>query len=237
MRRGELVHLRWEDVDFERRLLRVGGYKGEDGEGRDGRENLVHLGALFELTLDESDFEDSEDEEGQRLLFCCCHRCRMNARPPCSNAWGCGAPPPLLQYPRTGVFPNRAAFDMDDARPGLLHITREDDLLLVRVEGLVESGNWPGMADRLLDAFREGRASGMITDVRGASFDLTAFHLFRIAQTLSRGGVPHTCRRALVVSELDRDMRFYENVCLNRGYPLRVVTDAAQARTWVFARP
>jgi integrase len=31
MRKGELIHLRWEDVDFEQTLIRVGGHRDEHG--------------------------------------------------------------------------------------------------------------------------------------------------------------------------------------------------------------
>ncbi len=31
MRKGELIHLRWEDVDFEQSLIRVGGHRDEHG--------------------------------------------------------------------------------------------------------------------------------------------------------------------------------------------------------------
>lgn len=32
MRKGELIHLRWQDVDFEHGLIRLGGHKDKDGE-------------------------------------------------------------------------------------------------------------------------------------------------------------------------------------------------------------
>lgn len=101
--------------------------------------------------------------------------------------------------------------------------------------------NWPMMEElvsQLANCVNEKDCRLILVDGRELKMGLSISNIYltpdKVEKAFGQFGVNvRQLRRAMVIKEFDRDLRFMETVSLNQSQTLRLFEDEATARTWL----
>ncbi len=99
------------------------------------------------------------------------------------------------------------------------------------------------LAQSILSAVELGRSRGtfnVITDLTALAAGPSVGDLYEVPRLFERLGLPRTLREAIVAPALSTfaaDVQFYEDVCSNRGWMVRVFPDRTGALAWLAKDP
>ena len=118
-----------------------------------------------------------------------------------------------------------------------LTIDRRGDVLCATATGTRSIETVLAITEEVRAACLEHGVKKVLTDVRGLQGQLSASDTFQLPDQhfrKMRSGTPAITRGAVVDTELSRDRHgFFENVCVNRGFNVRVFSDPVEAMTWL----
>jgi hypothetical protein len=102
----------------------------------------------------------------------------------------------------------------------------------------------PGELERSIqqagELARAHQTDRCVTDLTGLVDGPSVGDLYGVPKLFEQLGFPRSLREAIVsptISASAGDVQFYENVCINRGWTVRVFPDRAQALAWLAGSP
>ena len=108
----------------------------------------------------------------------------------------------------------------------------------LKIISVTSSGEWtPDEDDRMLDELRRlSVAHGCISfliDFRAAKIKFEFMSIFGRAGTYEKMHFSKDSRAALLVEKIGDDHAFYEDVCANRGFKIRVFDNYNKSIRWL----
>jgi len=110
---------------------------------------------------------------------------------------------------------------------------QEHDVVICRftgVFGLQEADRYAAM---ISSVSAEHHCKRTLIDGRTGELGLSTLDLYDLPKRMESLGIDRTWKRALVVDTHIDDLRFYEDVCTNRGFGVRVFEDPDKAMKWL----
>lgn len=106
--------------------------------------------------------------------------------------------------------------------------------------GVLSPEDLESAIDESLTAAREHRVARFLADCSGLQGGHSILDLYGMATMLEAKGVPPGVREAVILPQLNApadDVRFWETVCQNRGYAVRVFSRREDALDWLGDSP
>lgn len=120
--------------------------------------------------------------------------------------------------------------------PWTLDFSATDHILRVKCEGPFSAEDLVPMTKASIDKLREEHALRVLLDFSTAVAQVSIAELYTLPETYVNLRAPRLAHLAMVTPADGYRMdvyQFYEDVCVNRGYFVRLFKDAAAARTWL----
>lgn len=120
-----------------------------------------------------------------------------------------------------------------------IHHNEEEALIVVSFHGDLDLQNAREALQVAIALAVEKQCFLMLTDLREANMKLSVVDIFNLPGLVEEISArvrlnPRHFRRAIVVNGLE-DMRFYETVFHNRGFPVMIFDDVEKAKAWLHA--
>lgn len=109
----------------------------------------------------------------------------------------------------------------------------DKDIVLVRTSGSYELAAEIETVKKAISKLKEHNCNKCIFDHRAANVIAGTLSSYDRPKVYKLFRLDHSVHTALVVRELNDDMKFYENVCLNRGWNVKIFTDYDAAIDWL----
>jgi hypothetical protein len=109
---------------------------------------------------------------------------------------------------------------------------KDDNIVILRVAGDMGIGELGQVALDTLEYAQQQDCFRVLGDMRRCNVTVSIIQLYQY-RTNTKPDELQRLRRALVFSELTPEARFFEDVSVNRGQPVRVFTDMDAARAWL----
>ena len=113
----------------------------------------------------------------------------------------------------------------------------EQNLVLVKANGALQTAPLRQMTEELRDALREHGSKGVLLDYTETILRLQPYEIFERPKTLTEVGFPADVKVAVLFRALDENTLFLENVYRNKSFPVRVFAEKAAAMTWLAEKP
>lgn len=120
--------------------------------------------------------------------------------------------------------------------PWTLELTEQDQVLLLTYRGLLAPAESAGMTDQVLARVLETGVMRVMLDCSAAQMATPATDIYKLPDRYEAAGVPRSIRVAVIVphDNYKRELfEFYEDVCRNRGYFVRLFEDSAAGWDWL----
>ena len=108
-------------------------------------------------------------------------------------------------------------------------------VLVVRAQGVLDLPSAERMRAEAHERFRELGCTRVLLDYLGLDAEaLGTLDVYRLPRVYEALGISREMRMAVVASGVGRpNLDFYETVCQNNGYSVRVFNKEAEARAWL----
>lgn len=120
--------------------------------------------------------------------------------------------------------------------PWTLDYSATDRILTVKCDGPFAAEDLVPMTRASVEKLREEHALRVLLDFSTAVARVSITELYKLPDTYINLRAPRLAHLAMVVPADGYRMdvyQFYEDVCVNRGYFVRLFNDATSARTWL----
>ena|SRR5690242_9685600 len=120
--------------------------------------------------------------------------------------------------------------------PLKLEIGDAGQLLVVTYRGRFEAAELRETTVQIIDALLEKGMLRLVLDCHDAHFDAPTVAVYQLPELYDAKGVSRQVRAAVVKPHDGYHLElfeFYEDVCRNRGYFVKLFDDAAAARAWL----
>ncbi|HEX7965866.1 MAG TPA: hypothetical protein VF651_09130 [Gammaproteobacteria bacterium] len=122
--------------------------------------------------------------------------------------------------------------------PWTLELAEQGQVLLLTYRGLLSPAESAGMTRQTLERILETGVMRVMLDCSAAQMEIPVTDIYKLPDRYEAAGVPRAIRVAVLVphDNYKRELfEFYEDVCRNRGYFVRLFEDAVAAWDWLRA--
>jgi len=121
--------------------------------------------------------------------------------------------------------------------PCTIGFNEKDKILEVVYQGDFGADELRASTQEILTAMLERKSMRVLLDCAAAHFNIPAVNVYQLPDVYDSRGVTRHDARAAVVTPKDGYHReifdFYEDVCRNRGFFVKLFGDAGAARAWL----
>jgi hypothetical protein len=120
--------------------------------------------------------------------------------------------------------------------PWTLDYSATDRILTVKCEGSFSAEDLVPMTRAAIEKLREEHALRVLLDFSTAIAHVSVAELYKLPDTYIDLRAPRLAHLAMIVPADGYRMdvyQFYEDVCVNRGYFVRLFKDVPSAKTWL----
>lgn len=125
----------------------------------------------------------------------------------------------------------------EPAMPWTIEPTEDGRILKVTYDGAFGSDELGVITDRILAEMVGRKIGRVLLDCADAHFDVPVLNVYKLPDRYDSRGIERSEVRAAVVKPRDgyraELFEFYEDVCRNRGYFVKLFADAAAAMEWL----
>lgn len=72
-----------------------------------------------------------------------------------------------------------------------------------------------------------------LNDLRHVENKLSVMSIYKLPEQSTEAGINRTMKRAILLDTVDEDMKFYEDIAINRGLRVKIFTDLDSALKWL----
>jgi hypothetical protein len=120
--------------------------------------------------------------------------------------------------------------------PCTIGFNEQDKILEVVYQGEMAGPELRVSTHDILTALAERKADRVLLDCSEAHFDVPALSVYQLPDVYESRGLSRQARAAVLMPRdgYRKDLfEFYEDVCTNRGYFVKLFTDVPAARAWL----
>lgn len=120
--------------------------------------------------------------------------------------------------------------------PWTLELVDDDKVLKLTYSGVLSPEGSAGMTDKTLARVKETGVMRVLLDCSHAQMEIPVTDIYKLPDRYAASGVPRNIRVAVVLPKDKYKLElfeFYEDVCRNRGYFVRLFDDDTQAWDWL----
>ena len=110
---------------------------------------------------------------------------------------------------------------------------KENDRVVGCITGSVDINTLNRFGEEAARIVSQQDCRRLLNDLREVELHLSTLDIYYLPRTLGKLGFDHRWRRAIVVSRYTKEFSFYENVCTNLAYPVKVFVDLDEAMNWL----
>jgi hypothetical protein len=110
---------------------------------------------------------------------------------------------------------------------------KENDRVVGCIAGSTDIDTFERFGEEAARIVSQHNCRRFLNDLRGMEPHLSTLDIYYLPRTLGKLGLDHRWRRAIVVSRHTKDLLFFENVCANLAYPVKVFVDLDEAINWL----
>lgn len=109
----------------------------------------------------------------------------------------------------------------------------EKDIVVIRTSGSYELEAEIETLKKVISKLNEHNCNRCIFDHRATSVIARTMGSYNRPELYWDLGLKHSVKMAIVLRELNNDLRFYETVCVNRGWRVKIFNDYDAAVDWL----
>lgn len=109
----------------------------------------------------------------------------------------------------------------------------QEDIVMCQVSGKYEFTQKSDLIEQLNTSMKEHNCKKCIIDYRHSDVILNTFVAYNRPETFQEIGFDNKAAGAIVFKNLTKECFFYEDVCQNRGWNMKVFDDYDQALKWL----
>ncbi|UCH83031.1 MAG: hypothetical protein JSW50_11235 [Candidatus Latescibacterota bacterium] len=109
----------------------------------------------------------------------------------------------------------------------------DKEIVIVRATGSYELSAEIDTVKKIASKLKEHNCSRLLIDFRAAHIAAKTMDIFDRPKAYGDHGIERSIRAAIVCKELSNDLRFYETVCLNRGWSVNIFDDYDAGIEWL----
>ena len=109
----------------------------------------------------------------------------------------------------------------------------DKDIVLVRTSGSYKLEDELETVKKAISLLKEHNCNRCIFDHRATNVIARTMRSYERPKVYKDLGLDRSVRTAIVYRELNNDYEFYENVCQNRGWDIKIFTDYDAAIDWL----
>jgi hypothetical protein len=120
--------------------------------------------------------------------------------------------------------------------PWTLNYCEPDRILTVKCEGPYSANDLAPMTSAAIDRLHEVGSLRVLLDFSAAIAQLSIADVYKLPEIYSALHAPRLARLAMLVPTDHYRMeiyQFYEDLCVNRGFFVKLFDDAASAKAWL----
>jgi hypothetical protein len=120
--------------------------------------------------------------------------------------------------------------------PWTHQISDDGKTLKVKYEGTFVAGELRQATEDILSIMLEKKIMRVLLDCYDAHFDVPIIGVYQLPDLYEARGIPRKTRAAVILPKdhyRQELYEFYEDVCSNRGYFVKLFEDAAEAWKWL----
>lgn len=112
-----------------------------------------------------------------------------------------------------------------------------DRILAVQARGVLDLASAEQLRREASDRFRELGCTRVLLDYRGLDAEfLRTLDVYNLPKVYQAWGISREMRMAVLIAGVGREtLEFFETVCQNNGYAVRVFAGEPEARAWLAA--
>ena len=109
----------------------------------------------------------------------------------------------------------------------------DKSITLIKISGTYNFAMETDFLKEMISIIKEHNSKGSLWDCREGEFVGDTATLYDRPKLYEHLDMHRARRRALVVKELNQDLQFFENVCVNRGWSIKLFIDYDAAIKWL----
>ena len=120
--------------------------------------------------------------------------------------------------------------------PYTIDFLEDEGIVIIENIGELTYADWVKQSQEVLELGRKKNVGLFLVHFTHLTVQATTFELFDFPALYERIGAPKTNRVAVLLTEdaaINEDIRFYETVCRNRGWSIRVFSHKDEAVEWL----
>jgi hypothetical protein len=120
--------------------------------------------------------------------------------------------------------------------PYTIHYLQDEGIVLITNNGELTYEDFVKQAQETLEIGRINKCRLFLADCTSMISRVGTMEIFDTPAVYNNLEAPRTNKVALIISEdkdTNEDIGFYETVCVNRGWPVRVFNDKKAAMKWL----
>jgi hypothetical protein len=115
-----------------------------------------------------------------------------------------------------------------------MSIQEKDKYIFLSAQGERTKEDIVEISKKLMEKCVETKKSSVLIDLRGSSSDLSIMQTFFLADSELPEFLYGIIKKvAIIEDEINEKMKFFENVCVNRGYNVKFFTGFEEAEKWL----
>jgi hypothetical protein len=109
----------------------------------------------------------------------------------------------------------------------------DKDIVLIRVTGSYLLSAEADTVKKISFTLKEHNCRKLLLDFRAANIIAKTMDIFDRPKVYSNEGIEQSIKAAILCKEINNDFRFYETVCLNRGWEVKIFDDYNISIDWL----
>lgn len=107
------------------------------------------------------------------------------------------------------------------------------DCIVNTIIGIVDNEVALETASQVAQLSKLHNCDKCLNDLRHVENKLSVMSIYKLPEQSTEAGINRTMKRAILLDTVDEDMKFYEDIAINRGLRVKIFTDLDSALKWL----
>lgn len=107
------------------------------------------------------------------------------------------------------------------------------DCIVNTIIGIVDNEVALEAASQVAQLSKLHNCDKSLHDLRHVENKLSVMSIYKLPEQSTEAGINRTMKRAILLDTVDEDMKFYEDIAINRGLRVKIFTDLDSALKWL----